>query len=185
MNIHPPFSSGKILHLQMNGVSFLTSYVCLLFTQVFIYLLVSIYLPIYLYRRNHRFLGRKRPIIQKRSSAGWNVDEPMSLGVNQNSWKKTSSSRWWFHFKYFLFSSLLGETIRFDWYFSNGLKPPTSHAVQQIMVVTFPEKTNIFALKNGWLEFFCFLLGWVISRGELLVLGRVIISLIRGLSLGK
>ena len=29
-------------------------------------------------------------------------------------------------FKDFLFSSLAGEMIHFDWYFSNGLKPPTS-----------------------------------------------------------
>ena len=29
-------------------------------------------------------------------------------------------------FKYFLFSSLLGEMIHFDQYFSDGLKPPTS-----------------------------------------------------------
>ena len=29
-------------------------------------------------------------------------------------------------FKYFLFSPLLGEMIHFDWYFSDGLKPPTS-----------------------------------------------------------
>jgi len=29
-------------------------------------------------------------------------------------------------FKYFLFSSLLGEMIQLDYYFSNGLKPPTS-----------------------------------------------------------
>ena len=28
-------------------------------------------------------------------------------------------------FKYFLFSSLPGEMIQFDKYFSNGLKPPT------------------------------------------------------------
>ena len=28
-------------------------------------------------------------------------------------------------FKHFLFSSLPGEMIQFDWYFSNGLKPPT------------------------------------------------------------
>ena len=28
-------------------------------------------------------------------------------------------------FKYFIFSPLLGEMIRFDWYFSDGLKPPT------------------------------------------------------------
>ena len=29
-------------------------------------------------------------------------------------------------FKHVLFSSLPGEMIQFDWYFSNGLKPPTS-----------------------------------------------------------
>ena len=29
-------------------------------------------------------------------------------------------------FKHFLFSSLFGEMIQFDKYFSNGLKPPTS-----------------------------------------------------------
>ena len=28
-------------------------------------------------------------------------------------------------FKYFLFSPLLGEDFQFDYYFSNGLKPPT------------------------------------------------------------
>ena len=30
-------------------------------------------------------------------------------------------------FKYFLFSSLLGEMIQFDKDFSNGLKPPTRY----------------------------------------------------------
>ena len=30
-------------------------------------------------------------------------------------------------FKYVLFSSLFGEDSHFDPYFSNGLKPPTSH----------------------------------------------------------
>ena len=30
-------------------------------------------------------------------------------------------------FKYFLFSSLLGEMIQFHKYFSDGLKPPTSN----------------------------------------------------------
>ena len=29
-------------------------------------------------------------------------------------------------FKDFIFSSLFGEMIQFDWYFSDGLKPPTS-----------------------------------------------------------
>ena len=31
-------------------------------------------------------------------------------------------------FKYFLFSPLPGEMIQFDYYFSNGLKPPTRNA---------------------------------------------------------
>ena len=30
-------------------------------------------------------------------------------------------------FKYFLFSPLFGEDFQFDWYFSDGLKPPTSY----------------------------------------------------------
>ena len=34
--------------------------------------------------------------------------------------------RWW-QLKYFLRSSLFGEMIHFDSYFSNGLKPPTSY----------------------------------------------------------
>ena len=29
-------------------------------------------------------------------------------------------------FEYFLFSPLFGENYHFDYYFSNGLKPPTS-----------------------------------------------------------
>ena len=34
---------------------------------------------------------------------------------------------WWLGggFKYFLFSPLFGEDSHFDWYFSNGLKPPS------------------------------------------------------------
>ena len=32
-------------------------------------------------------------------------------------------------FKHFLFSSLFGEDSHFDWYFSNGLKPPTRTAL--------------------------------------------------------
>ena len=30
-----------------------------------------------------------------------------------------------------------------------------------------------FAPKNGWLEYDCFVFGWLVFRGELLVLGRV------------
>ena len=51
------------------------------------------------------------------------------------SGKKTSERRVSFNnipelgggFKHFLFSSLLGEMIQFDEYFSNGLKPPTRY----------------------------------------------------------
>jgi len=35
----------------------------------------------------------------------------------------TDKTRWWFQI--FIFSPLLGEMIQFDWYFSDGLKPPT------------------------------------------------------------
>ena len=35
-------------------------------------------------------------------------------------------------FKYFLCSSLLGEMIQFDWYFSNGLKPPTRIVLEDL-----------------------------------------------------
>ena len=44
-------------------------------------------------------------------------------------WYKPHDATWHLlagGFKYFLFSTLLGEIIQFDWYFSNGLKPPTS-----------------------------------------------------------
>ena len=32
----------------------------------------------------------------------------------------------WFQIQYYLFSPLFGEDFQFDWYFSDGLKPPTS-----------------------------------------------------------
>ena len=35
-------------------------------------------------------------------------------------------------FKHFLFSSLPGEMIQFDQYFSNGLKPPTSQVFRAV-----------------------------------------------------
>ena len=34
--------------------------------------------------------------------------------------------------KYFLFSPLFGEMIQFDWYFSDGLKPPTRYIPDKI-----------------------------------------------------
>ena len=33
-------------------------------------------------------------------------------------------TRWWFQICFILFSTLLGEIIQIDWYFSDGLKPP-------------------------------------------------------------
>jgi len=36
-------------------------------------------------------------------------------------------------FKYFLFSTLLGEMIKFDSYFSDGLKPPTSFEFKDLV----------------------------------------------------
>ena len=38
--------------------------------------------------------------------------------------EKKKQSRWWFQI-FFIFT-LVGEDSHFDWYFSNGLKPPTS-----------------------------------------------------------
>ena len=45
---------------------------------------------------------------------------------SQHSWRRKVDwfSRWW-QLKYFLFSTLPGEMIQFDSYFSKGLKPPT------------------------------------------------------------
>ena len=42
----------------------------------------------------------------------------------------------------------------------------------EVDLIILPE-TNIFAPKNGWLEYDPFLLGRPIFRGELLVSGRV------------
>ena len=38
-------------------------------------------------------------------------------------------------FKYFFFSSLFGEMIQFDYYFSDGLKPPTSESYSRVVSV--------------------------------------------------
>ena len=66
--------------------------------------------------------------------------EPSNLGSKEGacqrfalyvlpSWKLThipSQARWCFN--HFLFSPLLGEMIQFDYFFSDGLKPPKSKA---------------------------------------------------------
>ena len=44
-------------------------------------------------------------------------------------------------FKYLLFSSLSGEMIQFDEYFSDGLKPPTSNSLQVWKTIIF---THLF-----------------------------------------
>ena len=43
-------------------------------------------------------------------------------------------------FKYFLFLALFGEDSHFDSYFSNGLKPPTSFAMQSLEPQSFWER---------------------------------------------
>ena len=42
------------------------------------------------------------------------------------------TSRWWELIFFKEFSSLCGEMIQFDKYFSNGLKPPTSYYIENI-----------------------------------------------------
>ncbi len=51
------------------------------------------------------------------------------------------SSRWWFQI--FFFSPPPGEMIKFDKYFSNGLKPPTS-------LQSFRSRVVLQRFKNGW-----------------------------------
>ena len=41
-------------------------------------------------------------------------------------------------FKYFLFSPLFGQDFQFDYYFSNGLKPPTSFVRSAYFPTGFP-----------------------------------------------
>ena len=60
-------------------------------------------------------------------------------------------------FKYFLFSTLPGEIIHFDKYFSNGLKPPTR-----------------FCFWNSMVGRWNFLLGPGLFSGAVLVSGRVL-----------
>ena len=40
-------------------------------------------------------------------------------------------------FKYFSFSTLSGEMIQFDEYFSDGLKPPTSNSLEVWKMIIF------------------------------------------------
>ena len=45
-------------------------------------------------------------------------------------------------FKHFLFSSLLGEMIQFHSYFSDGLKPPTSHPFLPFKIASFQAQSS-------------------------------------------
>ena len=68
---------------------------------------------------------------------GWEASvRSLSLIIDDDTWRMTCEVIWlqilslivWLGggFKYVLFSPLPGEMIQFDYYFSNGLKPPTS-----------------------------------------------------------
>ena len=52
-------------------------------------------------------------------------------------------------FKYFLFSPLLGEDSQFVWYFSKGLKPPTSLCVKFILEKDDQKKIQLMVQKSG------------------------------------
>ena len=69
------------------------------------------------------------------------------------SWRVYIIYTGWWQLKYFLFSPrLFGEMIQFDWYFSNGLKPPTS--------------TCIFLDGNWWFPYIPWWIGvWVYLVG--------------------
>ena len=54
-----------------------------------------------------------------------------------------------------------------------GSSPLGTGNAWDIRIFTTLPETNIFAPENRWLEYDCFLLGWPIFRGELLVSGRV------------
>ena len=55
-------------------------------------------------------------------------DAPLFQGeVMRSTWAlKKTWARWWFQILYLLCSPLFGEGFQFDYYFSDGLKPPTS-----------------------------------------------------------
>ena len=82
-----------------------------------------------------------------------------STGIlKATSYQKSSKSfsGWWFQI--FLFSSLPGEMIQFDYYFSNGLKPPTSFGIVWIDMFTFYHlslfKLFVFTFYHGKPPFF-------------------------------
>ena len=63
----------------------------------------------------------------------WIFPSPLDGRAKAPWWKCHARSHAWYcqtnggtnGFKYFWFSPLLEEMIQFDWYYSNGLKPPT------------------------------------------------------------
>ena len=111
MKIHPPFQVERYYIFKWMVKSLLASYVCLLLIQVFIYLLVSIYLPIY--------LGGTTGFWAKKGRSSKNDHPQVGMWMNpcHLAWTKIHERK--HHhlgggFKYFLFSSLLGEMIQFD-----------------------------------------------------------------------
>ena len=72
----------------------------------------------------------RRPVIAKWMDAA--VDDRLAflgLQIMGRFWAEHFSGKNLFlggGFKYVLFSPLFGEDFQFDWYFSDGLKPPTS-----------------------------------------------------------
>ena len=56
---------------------------------------------------------------------GWHWG--LASEMMNKTWVSTNHfSGWWFGLKHVLFSPLPGKMIQFNYYFSNGLKPPTS-----------------------------------------------------------
>ena len=57
-------------------------------------------------------------------------------------------------FKYFLFSPLFGEDFQFDWYFSDGLKPPTRYGMPEISIILHvchtPWAIGVFEFDPHW-----------------------------------
>jgi len=79
----------------------------------------------------------------------WGVRETSGVEKAKLAGNRKTQSRWWF--QTFLFSSLFGEMIQFDQYFSDGLKPPTSkdfhrRILQELMMLM----VDSFAGENQW-----------------------------------
>ena len=93
---------------------------------------------------------------KKHEASFWTAEE-IDLAQDNKDWISLSET-WWWQLKYFLFSSLPGERIQFDSYFSGGLKPPTRkvssilssmswHSLQLLMVSSWRIWRNSFLPK--------------------------------------